>query len=204
MTYEEVREAVLDLVCRVDNQDQVEPLQKLMDKIDMWPAATKYHHWWPGGLLAHVYEVMTISLELLEVAIRHHGEGMDAAEMLPGYDELLIAALVHDMEKTEKYRPINGVGPNGVKSSIRYFDYEWKPYIDDAAHALLICQEAGLRLDRNQMHAISLHHGGWSAGVSSPHVYSASMTAFSTLLHSADMMSARIYGETPPPIGRIR
>ena len=171
------------------------------------PAAIRWHHAEVGGYMRHVYEVMTIVLKLSAEY------GCDAAQMVK-------LAFIHDVDKLERYElddePPTGPqakyarslgveitgkdskasitvkidnAKNGTNKPIQYYRYKDIPVADEAARVVRICAENGMILTDDEVHCISCHHGGWSdAG------QRGSLSAEATLLHCADLISARVYG----------
>lgn len=80
-----------------------------------WPAATKIHHAYPGGLAAHSLSVANISLSML-----HHygGENIDTETLLAG-------ALLHDIGKIFEYNQDGSRGAIGALSSHLYLGAEY-------------------------------------------------------------------------------
>lgn len=170
------------------------------------PAAIRHHHTEVGGYMRHIYEVMMIVSNL---AKQH---GCDAAQMVK-------LAFIHDVDKLERYElddePPTGPqakyarslgveitgkdskasitvkidnAKNGTDKPIQYYRYKDIPTADEAARVVRICAQNGMLLTDAEVHCISCHHGGWSdAG------QRGNMSPEATLLHCADLISAKIY-----------
>jgi putative nucleotidyltransferase with HDIG domain len=61
------------------------------------PASVQFHHVYRGGLIAHTYEVTTLSLSVAETLSKAYGIGVDM-------DALTAAALVHDIGKLWSFK----------------------------------------------------------------------------------------------------
>jgi hypothetical protein len=161
----------------------------LKDRIYSQPAAVDKHHWWPAGWSDHTAQVMDISNKLWK----------DILEKTPfiSQDDVLLVAFVHDLDKLWRYRPTTN---KKLLDKGRTFEYndDLVPYTD-TSKTVAECYKRGIHLEDRHLEAIDHHHGGWSFDISSVYApYGRNMTSLSTILHCADMMSSKIYGEIEP------
>jgi hypothetical protein len=188
--------------------------ERYKDTMLVFPAAVKHHHANKGGYINHVAEVVSISQSLYEFV----------SSMKPldfNIESLLKVAFLHDLDKLERYeidpepptpaqakyaRSLGIVASNGESKTsistkidnaknnknapVRYFAYKKDvPPADESARVMRICLELGIPITDAEVSAISCHHGGWSAAGSIGQI-----TQMSAMLHSADLMSAKILG----------
>ena len=85
------------------NREGIEHVIKNLEELGffMAPASTKFHLNYEGGLLEHSMNVCETALELREMMIRKKDE---LSEFLP-QESVIIAALLHDVCKTDIYKP---------------------------------------------------------------------------------------------------
>lgn len=85
------------------NREGIEHVIKKLEELGffMAPASTKFHLNYEGGLLEHSMNVCETALELREMMIRKKDE---LSEFLP-QESVIIAALLHDVCKTDIYKP---------------------------------------------------------------------------------------------------
>ena len=182
---------------------------KYFVEMENFPAAIKHHHAEKGGYIRHIYEVINFCLELSRLA-----------NLSFDVDVLLRIAFIHDLDKLERYEIDNeaptaaqvkyainlGVSrtaedskssistkidnkKNGLNNPIQYYRYRELLVIDESAKVTQMCGKLGIELTDEDIHCLSTHHGGWSdAGKRG------SLSPMATILHCADLMSARILG----------
>lgn len=157
-------------------------MQWVIDLIGNNPASVKSlnsHHAYRGGLLQHTKEVV-------EIVKATYNEGFHDMPL----EDLVTCAWVHDLNKTSRYDMIPQESwkrsTKGYRDRYGEFDYkEDNIFLNETAEVVLICQENGLILTRDQIHCITYHHGGWAADAS---MNGRKLTG-GILLHYADMMS---------------
>lgn len=171
-----------------------------------YPAAIKHHHTERGGYIRHIWEVLTI------------GEYINQEHVNP--ECFIKLAFIHDLDKLERYEPdteaptaaqvkyAKSLGieiktidtksslstkidnkKNGLNNPIQYYCYREKLVVDESAKVCQMCCQLGIELTDADLHCLATHHGGWSdAGKRG------SLSPMATILHCADLMSARILG----------
>ena len=144
------------------------------------PAAVKQHHWWAGGYLEHVQEVMNYAAMIVQ------GMGSLEEEFKVSLDDVLLCAYVHDLDKLERYEHNTKNWPKGPFKAI---DQE---VCESTGLIAVKCAEFGITLTREHLHSISWHHGGWSVIIKDAPW--ARMSSLATILHSADILSGFIRG----------
>lgn len=157
---------------------QLELITKLSKDYDhqmaTFPASIKHHHNYKGGWAQHIGEVTTIARNINEVF---------ALQLDP--DDIVLAAFLHDFAKLETYKEL----PDGTFDKI---PDRWK-LVDPETWTLMKCAELGFPLPENQVNALLMAEGGWSAfaRTSSRYVHPAS-GPLAVVLHCADMISSQI------------
>ena len=181
------------------------------EQLKTFPSSLKHHHCERGGYIRHVCEVMDLGLTLIP--------SFPTVFSVKEFDRFKKLAFVHDLDKLTRYeldphlptkKQLDYAKRLGIeitefdsKSSlsskidnavnkldgpIQYYRYVDKLPVDDSARVVCMCMKLGIDLDDDDVHALSCHHGGWSdAGLSI-------MSPMATVLHCADLMSAKILG----------
>jgi hypothetical protein len=160
----------------------------------LFPASTKYHHRWPGGLADHITQVMALMMQ--------HRHAMPDTELW----QIPVVAYLHDWEKHWKYVPIEeddrewnngsrGGRPDSVFAlsvvpAFRYNDIPGKFDPSVEMQAGILMERFKIPVSRKLSNALMLSEGGWS-----PHAAKSSLDKFATVLHSADMISSHCYQE---------
>lgn len=148
-----------------------------------WPASLdNKHHRWPGGLVEHTWEVVTLCLKtsMFFAETRH----MD----MPGSVPVYLAALYHDVGKVWDY----------TRERTEEGGYRWvaapdKRLIHHISRSALFWEASARKVRCHQpmrdevLHAILSHHGRreWGSPVGPK-------TRLAWLLHTCDQLSARM------------
>lgn len=140
------------------------------------PASTSVHHSYSGGLIEHLLSVASISLTAADVVEDVHGVDINR-------DELLTAALLHDVMKPITYSETeNGYNMNDASRIMN--------------HLLMATAEAYRRgFPIGVVHAIAAHHGQGSPV--------RPMTLEAMILHLADTMDADLNNKVVDSARRI-
>jgi len=199
---------------------------KLKEKMCFFPAAKKKHHHQRGGYIIHVKEVMELmhgfvttgygmghvgladamlaayvhdidKLERYEQVIQEPAsqKQIDYANNLQipsahTYTKQALSALIEHAK--------NGT-PVATEVEFNYTNIE-NCHIETVATVTTILARYGIDLDNTVLHAVCFHEGGWAPMA---RVSYTEMLPIATLLHTADMISAKIWGASwLPPITR--
>jgi 23S rRNA maturation-related 3'-5' exoribonuclease YhaM len=155
------------------------------------PASCKRHHKWAGGYLDHIFEVMELSLRFFKVITVELKTNVDFT-----YDDVVLVSYIHDINKITRYEHTSDDWK--IKRG-QYFDFkEGTGNCDESAEVVCICSKFGLLLEQKHLEAISHHHGGFSNSLASMYRYPGTLTALSSLIHSADLLSQYLYGGEKP------
>jgi hypothetical protein len=156
-------------------------------RIAVFPGASRFHHTERGGWLRHVLEVYDIAQGLNQmVAFRFNRPEIDSSEMF-------LAAFLHDFAKLYTYR----VDPNSPTGYSKITD-RWR-YINPEVWTLNEVASFNLHLNEEVINAILMAEGGWSAFArenTHSNRYGGDSLPLAVLIHSADMISAKILGPT--------
>jgi hypothetical protein len=164
------------------------------------PASVKHHHAWPGGYAVHVWEVM----KNLQAMIH----GLQIAQALNNFtrEDWICASFVHDLDKLlYRYEIDPDAGRPAawsqvkdgepVKRSLGQYDSHHRYRhgaleFEDGAIVMKLCSDHGLKLSEQALHAVCVHHGGFSALARTRH--NLDVEPLGVLLHCADYVSSSI------------
>ena len=143
-------------------------------QIEHFPASIKYHHNQRGGWKQHIAEVTDVMFNI------------NAVESLGlSGEDMKLAAFLHDFAKLESYNEL----PDGTFGKLVG---RWK-LMDPETWTTIKCAEKGVVLPENQVNALLMAEGGWSAFARTTNRYCQPASApLATVLHCADMISSQI------------
>jgi len=175
-------------------KDVIRLLRHAEDRTRLYPASTKYHHCWAGGLADHISQVMALMMI-------HR----DAIPDVPLW-QIPVAAYLHDWEKHWKYVPLLGseelwhkhhpkMHPSNVAAltvgqPFRYIEIPGKFGPSTEIQTGILLERFNLPVSMSLSNALMLSEGGWS-----PHAKDFGLDKFATVLHTADMISSHCYQE---------
>ena len=143
-------------------------------QIANFPASIKYHHNQRGGWGQHIGEV---------TKIMHNINNVECLGLNP--DDCTLAAFLHDFAKLESYKEL----PDGTFDKL---ENRWK-LMDPETWTVVKCAEKGVVLPENQVNALLMAEGGWSAFARTTNRYCQPASgSLATVLHCADMISSQI------------
>lgn len=151
------------------------------------PSSCTRHHAWEGGYLDHVYEVMEISLRLYGMVTND----LKASVTFDREDVTLIS-YIHDINKLNRYRKTQESWK--LRKGIKFEIAPGTGNCDESAEVVNVCARFGLVLEHKHLEALSHHHGGFSDSMCAAYKYPGSLTSFSSLIHSADLLSQYLFG----------
>lgn len=165
-------------------------LEHVQDRTELYPASTKYHHVWPGGLADHITQVMTIAWQLKSAC-------PDAQP-----HEIVVAAYLHDWEKHFKYEPIAGLDTSEaaiawhedgrMRPMFKYIEYPRKVGPSYEIMMGMLIQRFGIPITMRLSNALMMCEGGYSAHAGKPN---AQMGPLAAVIHSADLISSHSFHE---------
>ena len=159
---EKLKEFVLDI------------LQKDKEKFMQSPAAKHMHHNYIGGLVVHTYECLEMAQIILSKAKKYLN-----------HDEVLAAAILHDIGKIWEYTV------NLESGLIEYNEEFRKDWISHSQYGFTLCMSNGFP---NIAKMIAAHHGraDWGAMID---LGERDLEPFYYIIHHADDLSAK-FGAT--------
>lgn len=190
------------------------------------PASVAQHHAWPGGYPIHIWEVMCNLRDILSNVMLVPEMGFDRTDSITSayvhdLDKLLYRYELDPEEPTYPQRKLAQdlgltVSMDETKTSIsaridackkgKILDEARMPKhvyradalsFDDAAIVMKLCVDHGLPLSYPALHAVCVHHGGWSPLAKTSHRLD--IKPLGCFLHCADYLSATVQrGETSP------
>ena len=160
------------------------------------PASTRFHLSCEGGLLQHSMNVYEMARELRTLMVN---KDESLVKLLPE-ESVIIAALLHDVCKTDIYRPsrvrmVNKLGlwPEALKYEVNYSLFP----MGHGEKSVIWLLHHGLKLTEDEMLAIRWHMTAWDLPFQSPE-QKASLNAAKqrcpllTLIQASDGLAAGI------------
>lgn len=160
------------------------------------PASTKFHLSHPGGLLEHSMNVCHVALQIRDVMI---GINPELEERLPK-ESVIIASLLHDVCKSDIYKPCISYKKNneGKWDKIPGYevDYAGMP-LGHGEKSVIMLQMWGLKLTMDEILAIRWHMTAWDLAFQSPEQkanlnVARTNTPLCTVIQSADGLSSNL------------
>lgn len=150
------------------------------EKMLEMPASTKYHHAYVGGYHDHVQQVMYYGMRVYKIMDK-------TAKVTCTLDDVIMATFIHDLDKLERYVLAGEIktGENAGKPKFAHA-HDWT--IDPYAKVCTMLAKWGILLNDDHIHALAYQAGGWSEFVK----YGSDLSHLATILHTADMLSAKI------------
>lgn len=157
-------------------RDNIENYVKFnWDKFITYPASTKFHHAYSGGLLDHVIEVLDIGLGIIE------DNQFDVNK-----DYYIAGAIIHDMGKLVRYRWDDRTKTWEYAQKMDEYNIN-AGRVDHALYPLLDYPKVtGEALPEGVAMLVLSHMGGYSRSSVYPD------TLIESILASADMISSRL------------
>lgn len=217
---------VLELISDSDTKSKILALYNSIDaEMDKFPASVKHHHYWPGGYRTHIEEVLNNALSIFNICTLSGKlpaevflDDVIVCAFVHDLDKILRYDAPVDEQPSDKQ--INYAKSLGIsvlkkdnKASISrkiayvkegtpiepvFFSYNKSLLeVDDSARVCQMCAKFCLILTDMQLHAITYHHGGWSARCMSGE--RCELRPLAIILHCADLISAHVYGKALPP-----
>lgn len=191
---------VRDYLNRIEPKDLADKYVALYDAnpfLKECPAGAKRHHWWKGGLEAHVSEMI--------------GIGMDLMELYPGdftftKSDVIICCFLHDFAKIWLYREITPTDRAKNKRLHEKQVFTFRPgvfnILDMESKILLEIARAGIVPTDRQWSAVLFTEGGYAAanfdyqGRSTTGDEVMGHNPLACFMSVLDMFSAQILGRT--------
>ena len=125
------------------------------------PASVKNHNNYPGGLVRHSLNVYDMAMALRESCLQLRPDL--EKELSP--DSIAIAALLHDVCKTDIYKKVQRARKNEVGLYEKFDEYAVtydKFPVGHGEKSVIMLLRSGLDLEDEEIYAIRWHMGAWS------------------------------------------
>lgn len=151
------------------NREGMERVVKCLEEVGFFkaPASTKFHLNYEGGLLEHSMNVCDMALELRELMIRKKESLRDSLSK----ESVIIAALLHDVCKSDIYKPAikRQKNANGVWCDVPGYDVDYSNFpVGHGEKSVIWLLQNGLKLTADEIMAIRWHMTAWDLAFQSP------------------------------------
>lgn len=158
------------------------------------PASAQGHGAFPGGLLQHSLNVYDAALGVRRTIVEARP---DLEKKLP-MESIAIAALLHDVCKSNFYVPVKKKRKNEVGLFEEYDAYEYQDQNFPVGHgekSVIMLLQSGLDLTDDEIYAIRWHMGGWNLSRDDERSYreASKLSPLMTLIHTADTLASAIF-----------
>lgn len=178
-----------------------ENIDYVLEDLDSWgffeaPASARNHFNFPGGLAEHSLNVYDMAMALRSAIIPMRPD----MEQALNPDAIAIAALLHDVCKTNIYRRTKRKQRNeiGVWEDVEGYevDYSEMP-VGHGEKSVIMLLRSGLDLEDEEIFAIRWHMGPWEIPMQSIEMDKSYRKAHDrsplvALIHTADTLAAQI------------
>ena len=175
-----------------------ENIDYVIEDLDAWgfftaPASAKGHGAYPGGLLEHSLNVYDAAVEARKAMIVLRPDLEDDLKA----DSIAIAALLHDVCKSDLYRLVKKKRRNEVGQYEEFEQYEIHDENFPVGHgekSVILLLQSGLDLKDDEICAIRWHMGPWNMSGDDGKFYrqAGKATPLQPLIHAADTLASAI------------
>jgi hypothetical protein len=147
---------------RETNREGIENIIAFLEEKGFFlaPASSRFHFNSESGLLVHSLNVCDAAMDIREIAIRRDPS---LEKQLP-MDSVIIASLLHDVCKTDIYKPISRKLKFLMKlwpgSPTYHTDYGYLP-LGHGEKSVIYLMQNGLKMSNDEIMAIRWHMGAW-------------------------------------------
>ena len=160
------------------------------------PASSKFHLNVEGGLVEHSLNVCKVALNVRDVMLAMDDSLLEA---LPK-DSVIIASLLHDVCKTDIYKPVIKKQKNqfGIWVDMPGYDLDYKKFpLGHGEKSVIMLLRSGLDLTDNEIMAIRWHMHAWDLPFQSADIKANLNTAkeicpLLSLIQAADGLSSNL------------
>ena len=178
-----------------------ENIDYVIEDLDSWgffeaPASSRNHFNFPGGLAEHSLNVYDMAMAVKESLVKLRP---DVEAKLPE-DSIAIAALLHDVCKTNIYKRVTRKQKNeiGIWEDVESYDVDYSVLpLGHGEKSVIMLLQSGLDLSDDEMFAIRWHMGAWDLPAQSIEMdknyrKANEKTPLVSLIHTADTLAAAI------------
>lgn len=160
------------------------------------PASARNHFNFPGGLAQHSLNVYDMAMAMRESVLKLRPD----AEKFLSPDSIAIAALLHDVCKTDIYRLTRRKQRNeiGVWEEVEAYDVDYSNLpVGHGEKSVIMLLRSGLDLEDAEIFAIRWHMGPWdlpaqSIEMDKSYRMAQQKSPLVALIHTADTLAAQI------------
>lgn len=187
----------IDLLKKTDRQGVDEVIENLEDLgFFIAPASTNFHSNCREGLLQHSVKVCRVGLMLREQMIQMNP---DLDDLLP-FDSVILATLLHDVCKSEIYKPAVKKRKNhyGIWEEYNGYDVNYSQFpLGHGEKSVIVLLRMGLDMTDEEIMAIRWHMTAWDLAFQSPEMKSnlnaaKDKTPLCCLVQTADALSTNM------------
>ena len=187
----------IDLLKKTDRQGVDEVIENLEDLgFFIAPASTNYHSNCREGRLQHSVKVCRVGLMLREQMIQMNP---DLDDLLP-FDSVILATLLHDVCKSEIYKPAVKKRKNhyGIWEEYNGYDVNYSQFpLGHGEKSVIMLLRMGLDMTDEEIMAIRWHMTAWDLAFQSPEMKSNLNAAkeknpLCSLVQTADALSTNM------------
>lgn len=175
-----------------------ENIEYVLEDLDAWgfftaPASSQGHGAYPGGLLEHSLNVYDAAMESRKAMLDLRPDLEE--DLAP--ESIAIAALLHDVCKTDFYRLVKKKRRNEVGQYEEFEQYEIHDENFPVGHgekSVILLLQSGLDLKDDEIYAIRWHMGPWNLSRDDEKFYrqAGRATPLQPLIHAADTLASAI------------
>lgn len=187
--------------CEILRATGRENIDYVIEDLDAWgffeaPASARNHFNFPGGLALHSLNVYDTAMALREALVKLRPD----VEPKLNPDSVAIAALLHDVCKTNIYRLVKRKQKNEIgvweETDAYEVDYSALP-MGHGEKSVVMLLRSGLDLEDDEMYAIRWHMGAWdlppqSIEMDKNYRKANELSPLVSLIHTADTLAAAI------------
>ncbi|MBD5177485.1 MAG: HD domain-containing protein [Bacteroidales bacterium] len=181
---------------KATNRENIDYVIEDLDNLGYFeaPASAQGHGAYPGGLLQHSLNVYDAAMGVRKTIVEARP---DLEKMLPT-SSIAIAALLHDVCKSNFYLPVKKKRKNEVGLFEEYDAYEYQDKNFPVGHgekSVIMLLQSGLDLTDDEIYAIRWHMGGWNLSRDDERSYreASKLSPLMTLIHTADTLASAIF-----------
>ena len=199
MTNEQIQNR--ERFCTILRATGRENIEYVIEDLDSWgffeaPASARNHFNFPGGLVQHSLNVYDMAMALRESVVKLRPD----VEKDLSPDSIAIAALLHDVCKTNIYRLVHRKQKNeiGVWEDTESYEVDYSELpVGHGEKSVIMLLRSGLDLEDNEIFAIRWHMGAWDLPAQSIEMdknyrKACERSPLVSLIHTADTLAASI------------
>lgn len=199
MTQEQERNR--ERFCEILRATGRENIEYVIEDLDSWgffeaPASVRNHFNFPGGLVQHSLNVYDMAMAVRESVVKLRPD----VEQKLSPDSIAIAALLHDVCKTNIYKLVKRKQKNeiGVWEEVDSYEVDYSALpLGHGEKSVIMLLRSGLDLEDEEMFAIRWHMGPWDLPAQSIEMdknyrKASDLSPLVSLIHTADTLSAAI------------